>query len=381
VPNNLAENDGVYGRSRGYAYTLSQNINVDTNFLDQFMGWDCPEIAEILLVFSGSVTAGGGGAALGRDAAKAFFDNVDIRMSGGQIVNAGGATLRVNEQAEYGDKQLDPADVTAAGTNAAYEYQLAMPFEFPKSGDEYKRDCRLSLKAFKALGGQITIRTPAALPTNWSTCSGTVEVYCRVVEARNRQANSFYTLLEYNVTQIEDYYPIEGSARAISLTSRRTDTGYTSLTATTYNSFDSRTLGWEAGLHPRVLRDRYRHLHLAVGTNDEHILVPVALAGPAFGAIPIVNADKDQRIVRMPMLSRLHLDLNAAAPANGVLMVGAIKDRAPVYSAYAMGYQDVNQYLADVLAMGVVRDGKDTKCAEFDPYLVNRMPVRIKPAA
>jgi len=379
MPGNLAENDGIYGRSRGYTFGLSQNINVDTNFLDQFMGWDAPEIAEFLLVFSGSVTAGGGGAALGRDAAK-LFNNVDIRMSGGQIVNGGGAPLRVNEQNEYGDKQLDPADVTAAGTNAAYEYQLAIPFEFPKSGDEYKRDCRLSLKAFKALGGQITIRTPSALPTNWSTATGTVEVYARVVEGRNRQANAFYTLLEYNVTQIEDYYPIEGSARYLGLTSRLETTGYTSLIATTYNSFDSRTLGWEAGLHPRILRDRYRHLHLAVGTNDEHLLVPVALAGPAFGAIPIVSPDKDQRIVRMPMLGRLHLDLNAAAPASGVIMAGAIKDRAPIYSAYAMGYQDVNQYLSDVLNMGVVRDGKDSPVANFDPFLVNRMPVRIKAA-
>lgn len=378
MPGNLSENDGIYGRSRGYAFGLAQNINVDTNFLDQFMGWDCPEIAEFLLVMSGSVTAGGGGAALGRDAAK-LFDNVDIRMSGGQIVNGGGATLRVNEQAEYGDKQLDPADVTTSGTNAAWEYSLSIPFEFPKSGDEYKRDCRLSLKAFKALGGQITIRTPAALPTNWSTATGTVEVYARVVEARNRQANAFYTLLEYNVTQIEDYYPIEGSARYIGLTSRLATTGYTSLIATTYNSFDSRSLGWEAGLHPRILRDRYRHLHLAVlGTTDEHLLTPLATAGPAFGAIPIVNPDKDQRIVRMPMMTRLHLDLNAAAPAGGVLMVGAIKDRAPIYSAYACGYQDQNQYLADILANGTVRDGKDTPVAQFDPFLVNRMPVRIK---
>ena len=370
----LAENDGIEGRSRGYAFGLNQNINVDTNFLDQFIGMDAPEISYLLLVFSGSVTAGGGGAALGRDAAK-LFNNVDVRMSGQQIINAGGSCLRINEIHEFGDKQFDPADVSTSGTNAAYEYILAIPFDFPKAPNEYKRDCRLSVKAFKALGGQITIRTPSALPTNWSTATGTVEVYARVREGRQRQVNSLLTLLEYNVTQIEDYYPIEGSARGLYLTSRLDTTGYTSLTAATYNTFDSRSLGWEAGLHPRILRYRYRQGQLAVAANDEFLL-----ASGAFGAIPIVSADKDQRIGQMPMVQRLHLDLNAAAPAGGVILASAIKDRPTLYSAYSAGYQDQNQYLADLQSNGFVRDGSDTPVANFDPFLVNRMPIRIKAA-
>jgi len=371
---NLAENDGVDGRSRGYAFGLNQNINVDTNFLDQFMGWDAPEIAYLLFVFSGSVTAGAGGQALGRDFAK-LFDNIDVRMSGGQVINAGGAVLRVNEIHEYGDKQTDPADVATSGTNASYEGILAVPFEFPKAPNEYKRDCRPSVKAMKALGLQITIRTPAALPTNWSTATGTVEVYARVKEARQRQANSFLTLLEYQVTQIEDFYPVSGSMRHATLTSRLTTTGYTSLTAATYSAFDSRSLGWEAGLHPRILRQYYRQGQVAIASNDEYLL-----ASGAFGAIPIIAAQKDQRIGQMPMLDRLHLDLNAAAPSGGVLLASAIKDRPPAYSAYACGYQDVNQFAADLLARGQVRDGSDTPVAEFDPFLVTRFPVRIKAA-
>lgn len=370
----LAENDGIDGRSRSYTFALGQNINVDTNFLDQFTGFDAPEISYLLFVFSGSVTAGAGGQALGRDAAK-LFNNIDVRMSGQQIINAGGATLRVNEQYELGDKQLDPADVATSGTNASYEYTLCVPFDFPKAPNEYKRDCRLSVKAFKALGGQITIRTPAALPTNWSTATGNVEVYARVREGRQRQVNSLLTLLEYNVTQLEDFYPIEGSARNIILTSRLETTGYTSLTAATYSAFDSRSLGWEAGLHPRILRYRYRQGQVALGTNDENLL-----ASGAFGAIPIVSADKDQRIGAMPMLTRLHLDLNAAAPASGIILASAIKDRPTLYSAYAAGYADQNQYMSDVLNLGYVRDGSDTPVAQFDPFLVNRMPIRIKAA-
>ena len=362
-----AENDGIYLRSRPYTFGVGQAINIDTNFLQQCLGWEAPEIAEILFVVTGSVTAGAGGAALGRDFAK-LFDNIRVEHKE-VVVDASGAMLRLNEQHEFGNKSTDPASVTASTTNASYEGILTIPFEFPKSPNEYKRDARIPVKAFMALGGKVIVRC-GALPTNWSAVTLNIEVVMRVVEARQQQVNAFYQLQEYVVTNTEEWYPVNGSARYIALGSKLVTTGYTSLAA--FTSLDSRTLNWESGFHPRYLRERYKKLHLSIdATVDEHLL-----AAP--GAIPLCVADKDQRIGKCPNLDKLHLDLNAAAPTSGVLLIGAYKDRHPLYSAYSAGYNDQGQFLADVSQHGVVRDGKNTPARYFDPYLVNRLPLRIK---
>lgn len=361
------ENDGIYLRSRPYTFVAGQAINVDTNFLQQCLGWESPEIAEVIFILTGSVTAGGGGNALGQDFYK-LFDNIRIEHKE-VVVDASGAALYANEQHEYGNKSTPPANVGTSATNAAYEGILTIPFEFPKAPNEYKRDARVSVKAFMALGGKFVVRC-GSLPTNWSTVTLNLEVVCRVVEGRQQQVNSFYTLQEYVVTNTEEWYPINGSARYVALTSKLATTGYTSLAG--FTSLDSRTLNWESGFHPRYLRERYKKQHLSIDAAvDLHLL-----ATPA--AIPLINGDKDQRTGKCPNLDKLHLDLNAAAPASGVILIGAFKDRHPLYSAYSAGYNDQGQFLADVSQYGVVRDGKNTPVSQFDPYLVNRLPVRIK---
>src|SRR5688572_16431105 len=124
------EDDGVWLRSRPMTYTAGQNIPVELNFLAAAASWDAPEVAEFLFVFTGSVTGAGAGA-LGRDAAK-LWSKIQI-SDGEQLVDASGAALRCWEQHEWGSRQVDPADVAAAATNAAYEHILSLCFEPPKS--------------------------------------------------------------------------------------------------------------------------------------------------------------------------------------------------------------------------------------------------------
>lgn len=361
------ENDGIVYRSRTYPFVLGQTIPIDINFLSPALSFAAPEISDIRFVLTGSVTAGAGGSALGRDGAK-LFDNIQIKAAQ-EIVNVSGAALRVNEQHEFGAKQTDPADIIASATNAAYEQFLVIPYEFQRAPDEYERDARLSLLGLMATGLAINIRCAAALPTNYAAVTLNVQVYVTVKESRQKQVNALYCLQEYSLTTVEDQIPVEGSLRMLIMTSKLTTTGYTSLA--TLIALDSKTLMYESGLEPRILRDRYRREHFAVGTNDENLL-----AAP--GAVPWVFADKGQKIGAMVMASKCHIKLNlGAVPASSVFLVGSFQDRAPRYSANSAGYNDVGQYVDDLMAHGIVRDKKNTPVTQFDPKLVNKLPLRI----
>jgi hypothetical protein len=366
------EDDGIWLRSRPMTYVAGQNIPVELNFLAAANGFNAPEVAEFALTFSGSVTAGAGGQALGRDFAKLI---AKLQISDGElIVDASGAALRPWVQSEWGSVDVDPADVGTSATNASYEAILSLPFEPPKSLQTANgpRNTRIPLVNLLE-SGRITISNPGTLPTNWSSVTLTMELLTRVVEGRVKQANSRLKIWEQNVTNQEYYYDVGGSIRYAGLTSALTTTGYTTLAG--FTSLNSRSLSWEPNFHPRTLRDRYRRQQFAVSSADEHLL-------SAPGAIPLVQQDRYQKIGAMPMLDKLHLNLGAAAPTNGVLLLAAIIDRPPRLAARALGYTDVNAYIADVRNFGYVMDGNPggSRVVDFDPKLANKLPLRIKSA-
>ncbi len=364
------EDNGLWLRSRPYAYAAGVSTPVELNFLAKAANFTAPEIAEIEIHVYGSVTAGAGGQALGRDFAKLFSK---IQISDGEMfVDASGAALRPWIQSEWGSVDIDPADVATSGTNASYEAILNLPFEPRKSLIVASGPRNTRIPVVNMLeSGRMIISNPPALPTNWSAVTLTMEVNMRVVEGRVKQANSRLKISEIVANNQEFYYDIGGSIRYAALTSVLTTTGYSTLAA--YTSLNSRSLDWEPNTHPRVLRNRYRHQQASVSTADEHLL-----AAP--GALPLVHADWNQKIGAMPMLDKLHLNMGAAMPTGGTLIQATIVDRVPRLAARALGYADVDQYIADVRNFGYVVDGSDggSRVVDFDPKLANKLPLRMK---
>jgi hypothetical protein len=365
------ETAGIQYRSRGYAVALNQAINVDLNFLQRALSFRAPDITEIKLVLYGTVKGAAGAAAAGRDAAK-WFSHVTI-ASAQPHVDASGAGLRVNAIEEWGGVYNEPADVAIGATNAAWEYQLSIPFELNKSGDD--RDSTISLLGFLGTGGRILINFPAAEPTGYDPLATgitalTMEVWVTVKEGRQKQVSSFLQLMEYQLNLTEDNIFIGGLLRNLTLTSQLTTTGYTDLSG--YTSLDSRTLMYDSNLHPRVLRDRYRKTHWSLSSLDEALL-----ATP--GAIVWFAADSSQQLSKLPLLDRCHIKLSTGAvPASARFLVSSYVDRSPNYAAMAMGYNNVPQYLSDMMKHGIVRGlTEDIPASHFDPLLVNKMPLQI----
>lgn len=364
-------NQGKYFRSRAYTVALNGKISVEMNFLNPALSWDAADICEWKLRIFGTVKGGGGGSALGRDAAKWFSQ---VRISCGQnLVFASGATLRVNEQEEWGATSVDPADVASGVTNANYEYFLSIPYEHNKSSDD--RDCVVSALGFFANGGRVDVVFPSAEPTNWDPIATGVtslqfELWAIVKEGRKKQVSSLLSIQEYTLTVTDDQIAVDGLLRALTLTSQLTTTGYTSMA--TLTSIDSRTLQYEAATDPRLLKERYKRSHFSFSPNDENLL-----ATP--GAIPWFFPDTGQKMSQLPLLSKCHIRLNQAVPTESRFLVSAYQDRNPNYSAAAAGYDDVNSFLHDMKKYGVVRGlVTDIPVTQFDSRMVNKMPLQIK---
>lgn len=364
-------NQGKYFRSRAYNVTLNGKVSVEMNFINPALTWDAADIVEWKFRLFGTVKGGGGGAALGRDAAKWFSQ---IRVTSRQPhVFASGATLRVNEQEEWGATSVDPADVASGVTNANYEYFLSIPYEHNKSSDD--RDAVISAVGFMNNGGRVDVVFPSAEPTNWDPIASGVtslqfELWAIVKEGRKKQVSSLLCIQEYSLTVNDDQISVDGLLRALTLTSQLVTTGYTSMAGLT--ALDSRTLEYEAATDPRLLKERYKRSHFAFAPADENLL-----ATP--GAIPWFFPDTGQKMSQLPLLTKCHIRLNAAVPTESRFLVSAYQDRNPNYSASAAGYEDVNAFLHDMKKYGVVRGlVEDIPVTQMDTRMVNKLPLQIK---
>lgn len=359
-------------RSESYVYTLGQPINIKTDFLSPCRQMAAPEISEMVVRFSGAVSGISGGA-LGRDAAK-LVDNVSLRDDG-EIVNASGAMLRLLEQMEIGNRQTDPADIASAATNTAYKYNLRILFGSDAQNRMLRpRDSALQIAQLLE-GGNLTITTPAATPTGWQAAVGAdwrIQVFVYARDGRKNELKARRRIWEVNIGQQEYDYQVNGFLRAALIGSKLTTTGYTSLAA--FTTLFSRTLELPPQFESDMLLDEYRKTATALGTNDEF-----ALATP--GAIALKIPHRLQKIGQMIDCKTLHIDLRAAAPTNGRVLLDAVIPRSPVMGAVAMGFENPSALASAVRQSGVVQgEGGQIPVSHMLANLTRVLPVRLKDA-
>lgn len=357
-------------RSNPEVYSLSNQITFKLDFLAKARGMAAPEIEELDFVFTGTV-GGVTATALGRDAAK-LVDTFSIRDQE-DIVKMSGAGQRVWEQGEIGQRQIDPATVASGATNSAYAYRWRFPWCTPFKGMRGE-DFSIPL-AHLLEGGEITIQTPAAVPTGWNAVQTDwkVQLFAYVRDARVKELKSRRRIKEEAVSNQEFDYQVNGFLRWAILTSKLTTTGYTELLAL-YASLNSRTLNWPASYQTFDLVDYYRYNTDAFATNDEYLLTSTTA-----GALALVMPDRSQFTGRMIDTKSLHLDLIAAAPTGGRLITDVVVDRNTDLAALVQGYDSPGQLANAVKEHGMVYggDGRKYPSRAFDARVARKLPVRI----
>lgn len=361
------EQRGLPLRSNPETYRLGDGITFKMDFLAQARHMTAPEVDEIDVVFTGTV-GGVTATALGKDTAK-IFDKIVFRDSD-DVLNVSGAGLRVLEQFEVGQKQIDPATVTSGATNASYVYRLRLIFNPPHRA-ERGRDFAIPIANFLD-GGEFTIQTAAAVPTGFAAVQSDwkMQLFAFVRDGRVKELKSRRRVKEEAVTQQEFDYQVNGFLRAAILTSKLTTTGHTDLSG--FTTLNSRTLKWPAAYQTHNLVDDYRINTESFATNDEFL-------ADATGAIAILGAEKWQKTGGMPDMKSLHLDLLAAAPTSGRLITDVVIDRNADMAALAEGY-DSPQSLANAVKRAgvIVGSNKQHGLTGFNAQLARKLPLRIK---
>jgi len=357
---------GRWFRSRVMPWVTGAALDVDLNFLEGARHMTAPEVSILEFVFTGTVTPAAG-SALGRDFAKLFAQIVFNDEA--EMINASGAMLRVLEQIELGSKSVDVADI-AMGVATPVIFRLKVMLEPLDTRALRPRDFRVPLANFLE-GGNLTVRLAAALPTNFGAAAGdwNVTVFAKVHDGRKRELKSRRRIWDQVVSQQEFYYPINGAIRTAVIGSTLATTGYTALTA--FTTIHSKTLDLPPAFQTHILVDDYRMSADALGTNDENLL-----AAP--GAIPLVVPTRAKKIGTMIDTPQLHIDMLAAAPASGRLLVDAIVNRTPNMAALAAGYGSPEDVATAVATRGrVVGGAGNIPAREVPKPLARKMPIRV----
>lgn len=363
---------GKWFRSEAKTYSVSQQFDFKTDFLAPARQMAAPEICEMKFVFTGTVGAVSGGA-LGRDAAK-LIDQVVIRDEE-EVINASGAMLRLLEQVELGSKQVDPADISSGATNTSYRSVLRFLFEPLDSRAVRPRDFRMPL-AHMLEGGQILVNTPAAVPTGWAAVQSDnkLQIFVRIVDGRVMELKSRRRVYEQIVSQQEYDYQVNGSLRNAIIGSKLATTGYTSVGVAAYPTMYSRTLETVPSTPAQNFQDEYRQFSDSLGTNDEFVL-----ATP--GAVALKVPVRGQKTGAMIDTKTLHIDLQAAAPTSGRLLIDAVIDRTPNLAALVTGYSSPGELGQAIGQRGIVIGANgDIPAKQMVASLVRRLPVKLRDA-
>lgn len=356
---------GVPLRSNPETFVLGGSKTIKPDYLNQARGMTAPEVWGIELRFTGTVGAITGGA-LGRDAAK-LFDSVRFRDDD-DVLNASGAVLRILEQLEYGEKQIDPADITSGSTNTTYVYSLYLPFAPARC----KRAKDFAVPIINFLdGGEFTVQFASAVPTGWAAAQADwqIQLFADVRDGRRKEAKSRRRIKEEVTVSQEFDYQVNGYLRSLILTSKLTTTGYTTLAG--FSTFNSRTLKWPAAFQARTLLNMYRREQGALGANDEF-----TLAAP--GAVPLYVPKKDQKIGTMVDCKTVHIDLLQAVPASGRIVTDTLIDRNPGRMAALFNYKGSGPLGSAVKSIGRVKGEADSyPVAAFNADLARKLPYRI----
>lgn len=357
---------GVTLRSNPEPVVLGASKSIKADYLSQARNMTAPEVWGVEVRFTGTVGAITGGA-LGRDAAK-LFDSIKFRDDD-DVLNASGAGLRVMEQLEYGERQVDPADIASGATNATYVYSLFVPFAPPRT--RRAKDFAIPVANFLD-GGEFTIQFGTAVPTGWNALQSDwqVQIFADVRDGRRVEAKSRRRIKEEATPAQEFDYQVNGFLRSAILTSKLTTTGYTTLAG--FTTFNSRTLKWPAAYQARGLLNLYRREHIAgLATNDEF-----TLAAP--GAVAIMVPRHDQKTGCMPDMKTLHIDLLQAVPASGRLITDTLIDRNPTRVSQLFNYKGAGPLGAAVKSMGrVVGEAGNYGISQFNADLARKLPYRL----
>lgn len=362
----ISDLNGRWFRSRVMPWVTGAALDVDLNFLEGARHMAAPEVSILEFVFEGTVTPVGG-TAQGEDFCKLFAQI--IFNDEAEMINASGNMLRLLEQVELGSKSIDPADI-GVGVATAVKYRLKVMLEPLDTRAIRPRDFRVPLANFLE-GGNLTVRLAAALPTNYGVVAAdwNVIVFAKVVDGRKRELKSRRRIWDQVVQMQEFFYPINGSLRCALLGSNLTTTGYTTLAP--YATIYSKTLDLPPSFQTHIIVDDYRLGSDALGANDEF-----TLAAP--GGIPLVIPTRGKKIGTMIDTMQLHIDLQAAAPASGRLLIDAVVNRTPNMAALAAGYGDAEATAAAVAARGrVVGEAGNMPASQVPKPLARRMPIRI----
>ena len=358
---------GVPMRSNPEPVVLGAAKTIKADYLSQARTMTAPEVWSIEVRFTGTVGAVSGGA-LGRDAAK-LFDTIKFRDDD-DVLNASGAGLRVMEQMEMGERQIDPADISSGATNTTYTYSLHLHF-CPKMRSKRSKDFAIPVANFLD-GGEFTIQFASAVPTGWAAAQSdwSVQLFANVKDGRKKEAKSRRRIKEEATPAQEFDYQVNGYLRSLILTSKLTTTGYTTLAG--FTTFNSRSLKWPAAYQSRTLLNEYRNNAPSLATNDEF-----TLAAP--GAIALLTPQKEQKIGAMPDLKTVHLDFLQAAPTSGRIITDVLIDRNPTRVAQLFNYKGAGPLGASVKAIGTVKGEADNySIGEFNADLARKLPYRIK---
>jgi hypothetical protein len=364
---------GTLPRSKPITFAAGSPLGVDFSFLEPYRRMAAPVVRKLYIHGRFNLTASGG-AFDGEDQYK-ILTRAFLRDRGGPLVDLHGASMRVMEQAEWQDRQVDPADLTSGSSDTARDGYWTIDFETPPDAKgERSRDSGLPLiHLLPEGGGDMILTTNSALASiNLSITSGTFTVYADVVDERKREAKARRVQRDMLITAQEDNYNVGGLLRRAVVSSAIATTGYTSLAFSTYGTIDSRTLDY-SDIPTHLLQKRYRERTRAKATDDEFLA-----STPC--AIPLWEPEARQHLGRLPNVSKLHLDLNAAAPTGGRLIVDYFEPRDPELMREWLGYPTIADMMADVRKYGHVKGlgNKDTKVTSWLPELVRHMPLQIK---
>lgn len=371
----FTEDDGVYYASNPETFGLGSTINVKPDFLARGVKMRAPEVVEILHVFTGSVPAVTGGA-LGRDAAKLI--KKAIFTDDEEWCNLSGASIRVLDQMDFGDKSVDPADVASAATSASYVAVFRQTFTPPRM--KRPRDYAIPLINFLE-GNSMQIQFCSALPDGWGAGGGAIgalalsyRMWARVVEGRKNEVKSRRKLSEQSFNRDDDWYPTDdGAIRALVLSSVLTSTGYTSMAGVTVLNSNSPDLFFP-DFPSYLARDRYRRMSDSLDTtNDEFIR-----STPT--AIPLITPDRDQKYGSMPQFKSVHLKIGST-PASAVLIKDTLVPRPLRITAKQMGFASTGEYQNAVINHGyaVTAEGsKGRPVREWNERLARISPLRIE---
>lgn len=361
----LLQNKGRVLRSNPIAMGDGVNTVVPLDFLGPALKMQAPVIRQLLIhcqPIGDQATA----VLLAEDSYK-FVKSLRIADTAGDFFGPlPGCQIRVIEQLEAGDKQIDPAEVAVANDQTLGFF---LKVHFDTAMAHRGADTAVELTRLTMPGGEIEISFQA--PTNWTfnASPGTCHIYAIVHDERVKEAKSRMVWRQVAITASEDHYGIKGSLRAAYVSSDLgVAAGYTSLAGIT--SISSDTLAMQA-LDTEILRQEYLAKSKTRASDDEFLAATET-------ALPLVTPSAGQHIGKMQDLDSLHVNLGAI-PASGRLVTCVIRDRSAEVAAQWFGFGSPEDYLNALKANAMVQ-GKGNRASHvknWDNKIARRLPVRI----